>query len=101
MNIQAVTIEGTLQSDGTLILDQKPGLSPGRVQVIVQPLQTPLSANRGLVEVMDQIRAGQLARGYHGRPLAEMQAEDAARQEENDEYERRSDNLWGSPLSPA
>lgn len=100
MNLQAVTIEGTLQPDGTLQLDRKPNLSPGRVQVIVQPLPAPVSAQRGLVEVMDEIRAGQLARGYHGRTPAEMQADETARQEENDEYERRCEELWGNSSPP-
>jgi hypothetical protein len=102
MNVQAVTVEGTLQPDGTLQLDQKPNLSPGRVQVIVQPLPPPVPVRpqRGLVDVMDEIRASQLARGYHGRSPAEMKAEEAARQDENDEYERRCEDLWGSPLPP-
>ena len=37
--------------------------------------------------VMDEIRQSQLARGYTGRTLEEMQAEEAARREENEEYE--------------
>jgi len=32
---QAVT-EGTLKADGTLELDEKPNLSPGRVLMVVQ-----------------------------------------------------------------
>ena len=34
----AVILEGTLRADGTVELDSKPGLSPGRVQVALQPL---------------------------------------------------------------
>lgn len=100
MNVQAVTVEGTLQPDGTLQLDQKPNLAPGRVQVVVQPLAPSAPSQRGLVDVMDDIRAGQLARGYHGRSPAEMKAEEAARQEENDEYEQRCEELWGNSLPP-
>lgn len=32
----AIEIQGTLREDGTLVLDQKPDLPPGRVKVTVQ-----------------------------------------------------------------
>jgi hypothetical protein len=38
MSLDQVVVEGTLKPDGTLELDQKPGLPPGRVTVTVQPL---------------------------------------------------------------
>lgn len=101
MSLTETVIEGTLKPDGTLELDQKPNLSPGRVQVIVQPLPTPVPANRGLVEVMDEIRASQRARGYQGRTLDAMQAGEKARQEEDAEYDQRCEQLWGGPLPPS
>ena len=100
MSRTETVIAGTLKPDGTLELDEKPNLSPGRVQVIVQPLAPPAPTGRGLVEVMDEIRANQRARGYRGRTLEEMQAEEQQRQEEDTEYERRCKALWGGPLSP-
>jgi len=36
-----VTLEGTLKSDGTLELDKKPDLAPGRVRVTVEPVSEP------------------------------------------------------------
>ena len=36
MSLHEVMIEGTLQPDGTLQLDHKPSLPPGRVRVVVQ-----------------------------------------------------------------
>lgn len=36
MSLHEVMIEGTLQPDGTLQLDSKPSLPPGRVRVVVQ-----------------------------------------------------------------
>jgi hypothetical protein len=36
MNLAETVFEGTLKSDGTLELDEKPKLPPGRVKVIVQ-----------------------------------------------------------------
>jgi hypothetical protein len=100
MSVHEVTVDGTLQPDGTLQLDQKLNLTPGRVQVTVQPMPAPGSMQRGLVDLMDEIRASQQARGYQGRTIAEMQAEEHARQEESDEYDRRSEQLWGGPLPP-
>jgi hypothetical protein len=38
MTANAIEIQGTLQPDGTLVLDDKPNLPPGRVKVIVQPV---------------------------------------------------------------
>ena len=101
MGLTETIIEGTLKPDGTLELDQKPSLSPGRVQVIVQPLSKPGLPIRGLVEVMDDIRAGQRARGYLGRFPEAARAEEKARQEEDADYEQRCEQLWGGPLPPS
>jgi hypothetical protein len=101
MSLSENVIEGTLKPDGTLELDQKPSLSPGRVQVIVRPLTTTPGASRGLVEVMDEIRQSQRARGYQGRTLEEREAEEKARQEGDEDYERRCEHLGGGPLPPA
>jgi hypothetical protein len=101
MSFTEVVVEGTLKPDGTLELDQKPGLSPGRVQVIVKPLAATPTGRPGLVEVLDEIRQSQRARGYHGRTPQEMQAEETARQEEDADYEQRSEQLWGGPLPSA
>jgi hypothetical protein len=101
MSLTETVIEGTLKPDGTLELDQKPNLSPGRVQVIVQPLSKPAPTKRGLVEVMDDIRASQRARGYQGRTLEATQAEEKACQDEDAEYDQRCEQLWGGPLPPA
>ena len=38
MSATHVVVEGTLKPDGSLELDSKPNLPPGRVQLIVQPL---------------------------------------------------------------
>ena len=37
MSLSEVHVEGTLNQDGTLHLDTKPNLSPGRVQVVLRP----------------------------------------------------------------
>jgi hypothetical protein len=101
MSLTESVVEGTLKSDGTLELDERPNLSPGRVQVTVQPLPNPASAKRGLVEVMDDIRASQRARGYQARTLETALAEDKDRQEEDAEYDRRCAELWAGPTPPS
>ena len=36
MSLQEIVIAGTLKPDGTLDLDQKPNLAPGRVTVVLR-----------------------------------------------------------------
>lgn len=99
MNMPAI-IEGTLKPDGTLELDQKPNLTPGRVQVIVQPLSRQISPKRhGLADVIEEIRQAQLARGYSGCTKEEMEAEEAVRQTEQDDYDQRMRDLWAQTQS--
>ena len=67
MSLSENVIEGTLKADGTLELDQKPSLSPGRVTVTLQPAQAKTPGQRGLADLIDEIRKGQQARGFQGR----------------------------------
>jgi hypothetical protein len=68
-------------------------LPPGRVQVIVQPLPLASPTRRSLVDAVDEIKQAQRARGYLGRATEEMLAENAARREEDEEYDRRCEQL--------
>ena len=67
MSLHEAIIEGTLNSDGTLELDEKPNLPAGRVTVVLRsesqavPPQ-PLGSN--FWQMMDGIWAGQKARGH-------------------------------------
>jgi hypothetical protein len=97
MSLSEETIEATLNPDGTLALDHGPALPPGRVRVIIQA--APPAGRRGLADVMDEVRRQQQARGYAGRTPDEMRADEAARREEDEEYDRRMDRLIGG--SPA
>lgn len=46
MSLGEVILEGTLHHDGTVELDTRPNLTPGRVQVVLrQSSQAPLTAN--------------------------------------------------------
>jgi hypothetical protein len=97
MSSVEVNLEGTLKADGTLELDHKPGLTPGRVLVTVRRLMAP--ARPGLAEVLQQIRREQQARGFVGRGAQELAAEEAARREEDEEYERRWETIWSQTQS--
>jgi hypothetical protein len=99
MSLTEETIDGTLQADGTLALDHAPQLPPGRVRVIVQVAAAPLARQRGLADTIADIRASQQARGFQGQTAAEMQADEAARQADEDEYERQMQTLWSQTRS--
>ena len=62
MSNQAIA-QGTLKADGTLVVNQKLHLTPGPVLVTVQAM-TP--RQRGLADVIDEIRQGQQARASRG-----------------------------------
>jgi hypothetical protein len=96
MSLQEVMVEGTLNADGTLQLDEKPNLSPGRVTVILQPAQARTPGKRGLADVIDDIRKGQQTRGFQGRSPEEI-AEGL--REGEDEYDMRVQALLSQPRS--
>jgi len=77
MSIAENVIEGTLQPDGTLVLDEKPNLPAGRVRVTLRPGQ--IEPNQSLqlayLRTMGEIRADQRGRGH----VAQIEAEDAER----------------------
>lgn len=87
-----VIVDGNLYPDGTLALDQVPNLSPGRVRVILQPATPAMPGQRSLAEVIDEIRAGQQARGFQGRTAEEIEA---GLREGDDAYEQRMNALGG------
>ncbi|HEV3341327.1 MAG TPA: hypothetical protein VG125_13245 [Pirellulales bacterium] len=73
-----VMLGGTLKADGTLDLDQKPNLSPGRVIVVLRQesgtkAAEPLGA--GFFQMMEEIWSGQQARRFVSRAVEEISAE--------------------------
>jgi hypothetical protein len=98
MDITQIVVAGTLNPDGTLVLDQKPSLSPGRVTVVLQTVQPSPSAQRSLAGVIDEIQLGQQARGFSGRTADEI---DAALREGEEEYEQKVQGLRSqTPSAP-
>jgi hypothetical protein len=83
MSATIVEIQGTLQPDGTLVLDEKPNLPPGRVKVTVEPV--PDCKQTDIWKFFERLRAEQHARGHVPRTKEEIDAElEAARQEDEE-----------------
>jgi len=57
-------ILGTVRADGTLELDQKLTVPPGRVKVRVEPVETPAKPTESLVEFVERTRRELEAAGH-------------------------------------
>ena len=90
MNLIEETIEATLDSNGQLQLTHQPQLPPGPVRVTIR-VAVPVRPRRGMADVIQEIDADQRLRGFYGRTAAELQAEEEARQAEDDERDREHD----------
>ncbi len=64
MSLHEIVVEGTLKPDGTLELDQKPNLPPGRVQVVLRSAEEPAPTQEGWWPYLQRIRAEREAAGY-------------------------------------
>jgi len=64
MSLNEVVVEGTLLPDGTLELDQKPNLSPGRVTVVLRQESVPAPLKENWWQYLQRIRAEREASGY-------------------------------------
>jgi hypothetical protein len=101
MSINTIIVRGTLKPDGTLELDEKPNLAPGRVHVMLQPASLGLAPNGGLAETIGEIRQHQQARGYQGRTPAEMAEDEAQHLADEDAYEQRMQEIWSQTKTGA
>jgi hypothetical protein len=70
----AVMILGVVKPDGTLELEGKVPLPAGKVQVTVQPVPE-LPKDDPFWQMMEEIWAGQQARGHVPRSVEEVEAE--------------------------
>lgn len=86
MTPTTVEIQGTLQPDGTLVLDEKPNLPPGRVRVTVQP--APDYAQTEIGQFFEKLHADMTAAGRRFRSAAEIDADIAERQRDEEEYDQ-------------
>jgi hypothetical protein len=83
VSVNAIEIQGTLRDDGTLLLDHKPNLPPGRVKVTVEPM--PDYTQTDIWQFFERLWAEQRARGHVPRTREEIDAElEVARQEDEE-----------------
>jgi hypothetical protein len=94
MSINQIAVQGTLKEDGTLVLDEKPNLPPGRVEVRIWPAKAPDPTGPGWWDRLQQIWKDQDARGYKRRSREEIDAEIAAERAAEEEYEERWRQIW-------
>jgi hypothetical protein len=87
MNLIETTVEGTLKPDGTLELDQRPSLPPGRVTVVLRQ-QTEPAMQEGWWPYMQRVRAEREAAGYHFMNEGEMEAHIQWLREDEDRIDR-------------
>jgi len=64
MSLTHVEVQGTLREDGTLVLDHRPGLPPGRVRVLVQTIAPPGPASEDWWQYLQRARKELEAMGY-------------------------------------
>jgi hypothetical protein len=85
---------GTVRPDGTLELDQKVTVPPGRVKVRVESVEPPAQPNESLVEFVQRSRRELEAAGHTFRTKQEI---DAELQEMRNEWDDRSDERDDNP----
>lgn len=95
-----VEVGGILDADGTLRLDERPDLPAGPVRVTLKVAPAKPPAGLGWWEVLQWIRAEQAARGYVPRSAEEIDADLAEVDREDEEGDRRRDELNGLVWPP-
>lgn len=88
MSLQEIVVTGTLKPDGTLELDQKPDLAPGRVTVVLRQEPAPTAPAEGWWPYMQRVRAEREAAGYHFMNEVEMEAHLLWLREEEDRIDQ-------------
>ena len=79
METTEVVVKGTLKPDGTLELDEGPGLPPGRVRARLQTLEAPAEGEamegETPMDTLERSWADQRARGVAPRAVEEIDAQ--------------------------
>lgn len=99
MSRETVEVKGYVQADGTLRLDRKLDLPAGPVQVTVRPASMSDGPNLARFQaLMEQIWAGQKARGHKPREREQIDAEIQALQEEAEQELQDAERLHDAML---
>lgn len=94
MSRETIEVKGYVQADGTLSLDRKLDLPAGPVQVTVKPASTSDSPDLARFQaLMEQIWAGQKARGHTPREKEQIDAEIQALREEAEQELQNAERL--------
>ncbi len=91
MSTNSVEIQGTLQPDGTLVLDEKPNLPPGRVKVTMQPVLDYKETE--IWKFFERLWAEQKARGHVPRSKEEIDADIETMRQEDEERMQEIERL--------
>jgi hypothetical protein len=75
MTTASIEMLGTVRPDGSLELDQKVTLPPGRVKVRLEAVKSPEPVKEGLVEFVERTRRELAAAGHRFRTKEEIDAE--------------------------
>jgi len=76
MSLTEIVVQGTLNPDGTLHLDEKPNLSPGRVTVVLRPASVPgLPEGDPFFDMLKGIWVARAEAGLTPRTVEEVEAE--------------------------
>ena len=87
-----VLLLGTLRADGTIVLDEKPALPPGRVRLRVEPLPGE-AAPEDTLAVLQHIWAENRSLGLQPRTKEEIDADIQALRDEWEEHQQAFDRL--------
>lgn len=98
MTSSTITIETTVRPDGTLETSGLPALPPGKVRVTIEPV--PIAPRRDLLEVLEEIRRSQEARGYLGRTIEELERDEREQEAEDEAYEAKWREIHSRTLHP-
>ena len=84
-----IVVQGVLEPDGTLELNQPVNLPPGEVRVIVQSMT---HASENVLTVLERIWAERKAKGMQGRSREQIDADIQAMRDEWEERQRELDS---------
>jgi hypothetical protein len=83
-----IQVQATLTADGTLVLDAKPDLPAGRVQLRIESMEVPVKPKESLIAFVQRSRRELEAVGHRFRTKEEIDAELQEMRAEWDEPEK-------------
>jgi hypothetical protein len=98
VSTRQIVVQGHIQLDGTLLVEEKVSLPPGPVYVTVQPA-APRPPHRRTLDVLQEIWAEREALGVKGRSAEEIEAEINAMRDEDEQRMREIEGIARQPAS--